>query len=151
MTLYDSLQHRINQFDAYFVDSFPTLPQCFNSTLFHHSRKFAAQGEASKATRPQAQPVDGLPGKLLDYGGECLARRLHCFIGKVWLAETMPQPWDDANIVTVHKSKGNKTVYGNCRSIYLVAAAWKIRACILLARLPDAVTEIILPELQSSL
>jgi len=49
------------------------------------------------------------------------------------------------------KSKGNKTVYGNCRSISLVAAAWKIRACILLARLPDAVTEIILPELQSSL
>ena len=34
-------------------------------------------------------------GGLFKHGGACLARRIRCFISKVWLAEILPQQWKD--------------------------------------------------------
>ena len=140
------LLNRINPFDNTFIDSLPTLPPIPDLDItpsFPEVLKACRGLKNNKACGP-----DALPGEIFKYGGYCVTRRLHRFIGKVWLSETLPQQWKDANIVTVYKRKGDKATCGNYRGISLLAVAGKVLARVLLARLLDSVADVIMPESQ---
>ncbi|XP_038117936.1 uncharacterized protein LOC119769465 [Culex quinquefasciatus] len=57
---------------------------------------------------------DGLPGKLFKYGGEKLARVLHCVISKIWEVEKLPEEWMDGVVCSIYK-KADKLDCGNYR------------------------------------
>ena len=84
---------------------------------------------------------DGIPAEAWK------SNRLHRWIIKVWEEGHVPQAWKDANIVTICK-KGDRTECGNYRGIYLLSAAGKIFARILLNRLSSHITPEVVPETQ---
>ena len=92
--------------------------------------------------------VDNIPAELLKQGGYLCTRALHQYITKVWADENIPQQWRDANIVTIYKNKGDKTICGNHRGISLLAVAGKVLAKVMLQRLISNISETILPESQ---
>jgi exonuclease III len=91
---------------------------------------------------------DGLPAELLKYGGEQLLRRLHEVIVAIWERERVPQKWKDANIITIFKNKGDRSICGNSRGISLLSVAGKVLARVMLARLTALIAEEIMPETQ---
>ncbi|XP_078466487.1 uncharacterized protein LOC144729844 [Lampetra planeri] len=58
---------------------------------------------------------DGIPAEILKHGGYFLLRRLHLLIKSIWLSETIPQEWKDANILVIYKKKRGKVACGNSR------------------------------------
>ena len=79
---------------------------------------------------------DEIPAEVWKYGGVNLSNRLHRWIIKLWEEGHVPQAWENANIITIYKM-GDRTECGNHRGIYLLSAAGKIFARILLKRLSE--------------
>ena len=92
------------------------------------------------------QPV--LTTSLLRYGGCALYRRLHNFILDCWSAKCLPQQWKDANIILLHKQRGDRAECGNSHGISLLSVAGKVLAKIMLTRLLEHVVVLVLPESQ---
>ncbi len=63
-------------------------------------------------------------------------------------AEPLKNGWKDSHIVTIHKKKGDKSIYGNSRGISLHSVAGKVLARVMLVSLTKNITERILPESQ---
>ena len=76
--------------------------------------------------------ADSIPAELLKKGGYFCTRMLHQYITEVWDHEIVPQQWRDANIVTIYKNKGDKSICGNSRGISLLAVAGKVLATVML-------------------
>ena len=91
---------------------------------------------------------DNIPSEVIKYGGCALHRRLHNFILDCWSAKCLPQQWKDANIILVHKQKGDITECGNSRGISLLSVAGKVLAKIMLTRLLEHIVDLVLPESQ---
>lgn len=53
---------------------------------------------------------DGIPAEILKHGGYLCTRAVFNLITDVWAHETVPQQWRDANVVTIYKGKGEKSV-----------------------------------------
>eukprot|EP00063_Salmo_salar_P062000 XP_014036835.1 PREDICTED: uncharacterized protein LOC106590386 [Salmo salar] len=70
------------------------------------------------------------------------------YITEVWDQEMVPQQWRDANIVTIYKNNGDKSICGNSQGISLLAVAGKVLAKVMLHRLVNNITEELLPESQ---
>lgn len=121
------------------------MPELHDPTSFAEVRQVCKAIKNNKAAGP-----DSIPTEIFKYGCHFVTRRLQQFISKVRSAETLPQQWKDANIVTAYKRKGDKADCGNYRGISLLAVAGKVLARVLLARLLDSVV-VILPELQCRL
>ncbi len=97
----------------------------------------------SKAAGP-----DNIPAEIFEKGGYLCTRTLYLFILEVWSRECAPQHWKDANIVTVYKNKGDKSICSNSRGISLLAIAGEVLAKVMLHCLTQATTEQIIPESQ---
>ena len=91
---------------------------------------------------------DSIPAELLKEGGYLCTRTLHRYISEVWRQECVPQQWKDANIVTIYKNKGDKSVCSNSRGISLLATAGKVLAKVMLRRLISTISERVTPESQ---
>ncbi|XP_061891552.1 dickkopf-related protein 3b isoform X2 [Entelurus aequoreus] len=91
---------------------------------------------------------DSIPAEIFKQGGYLSIRALFLVISKVWKHETVPQQWRDANIITIYKGKGDKSLCGNSRGISLLAVAGKVLAKVMLHRLVNNITEDLLPESQ---
>ena len=96
----------------------------------------------------KAAGPDNIPPEVIKYGGCALHRRLHNFILDCWCAKCLPQQWKDANIILVHKQKGDRAECGNSRGISLLSVAGKVLAKIMLTRLLEHVVDLVLPESQ---
>ena len=125
------------------LPSYPTieeldLPPTFSEVL-----------AAVKALKNNKTPgPDGIPAEILKQGGYLCTRAIFHFIADVWKHGAVPQQWRDANIVTIYKGKGEKSVCGNSRGISLLSVAGKVLAKVMLCRLIRSVTEHLLPESQ---
>ena len=91
---------------------------------------------------------DGIPAEILKQGGYLCIRAIHHLIADVWEHGAVPQQWRNANVVTIYKGKGEKSVCGNSRGISLLSAAGKVLAKVMLSRLIQSITEHLLPESQ---
>lgn len=91
---------------------------------------------------------DSIPAEILKKGGYLCLRAIHNFISLVWREECIPQQWKDANIITIFKNKGDRSICGNSRGIALLSVAGKILSKIMLHRLINSITEDLLPESQ---
>ena len=140
------LLNRVNPADPHIFERLPTLPP------MHHLDEVPSFEEVVKAKNSlknnKAAGPDGLPGEIFKYGGYAVTRCLYEFILEIWDSIIVPQQWVDPNIVTIYKRKGDKSDCSNYRGISLLSVAGKILARILLSRLLDSVTDIILPESQ---
>lgn len=87
---------------------------------------------------------DGIPAELLKQDGYLCTRMIHQYILQVWELECVPQQWRDANIVTLYKNKGEKSICSNSRGISLLAIAGNVLAKIM----NENLTEHLLPESQ---
>ena len=90
---------------------------------------------------------DGIPAEVWKYGGANLSNRLYRCIIKIWEECHVPQACKNANIATIYK-KGDRTECGNYRGIFILSAAGKIFARILLNRLSSHITPEMVPETQ---
>ncbi|KAK2165113.1 hypothetical protein NP493_1382g00008 [Ridgeia piscesae] len=90
---------------------------------------------------------DIIPAEIWKHGGDNLFSRLHQLITNAWDADSVPQAWKDASIVTIHK-KGDRADCGNYRGISLLSIAGKIFARILLNRISTYITPEVVPETQ---
>ena len=97
----------------------------------------------NKATGP-----DNITPEVTKYGGCALHRRLHNFIPYCWSAKCPPQHWKNANIILVHKQKGDRAECDNSRGISLLSVAGNVLAKIMLTRLLEHVVDLVLPESQ---
>ncbi|XP_052562269.1 uncharacterized protein LOC128092465 [Culex pipiens pallens] len=59
--------------------------------------------EIRKLKNNRAAGKDRLPGELFEYGGEKLARALHCVISKIWEEEKLPEEWMDGVVCPIYK------------------------------------------------
>ncbi|XP_061884956.1 uncharacterized protein LOC133635724 [Entelurus aequoreus] len=91
---------------------------------------------------------DGIPAEILKQGGYLCTRAIFHYIADIWKRGAVPQQWRDANVVTIYKGKGEKSVCGNSRGISLLSAAGKVLAKVMLSRLIQSITEHLLPESQ---
>ena len=104
-------------------------------------------GKALKAMKAWKAPgPDNIPLELLTHGGLPVKTRLFTLIQRMWETKTVPTDLKDANIVTIFK-KGDQSICGNYRGIFLLSIAGKVFARILLERLLK-VSEEVLPESQ---
>ena len=96
----------------------------------------------------KAAGPENIPPEVIKYGGCALHRRLHNFILDCWSAKCPPQQWKNANIILVHKQKGDRAECGNSRGISLLSVAGKVLAKFMLTRLLEHVVDLVLPESQ---
>ena len=96
----------------------------------------------------KAAGPDNIPAEVIKYGECALHRRLHNFICDCWSTKYLPQQWKNANIILVHKQKGDRVECGNSRGISLLSVAGKELAKIMLTCLLEHVVDLVLPESQ---
>ena len=70
---------------------------------------------------------DQITAELLKYGGEKLEEKIQKLLEQIWLQEQMPQDWNEAILIPVHK-KGDKMKCSNYRGIALLNVVYKILA-----------------------
>ena len=72
------------------------------------------EGDLSKAidslTNGKAPGKDAIPPKVIKHGKPALLHRLHVLFLLCWKEGTVPQSMQDANIVTLHKNKGDQII-----------------------------------------
>lgn len=140
------LLNHINPTEPTILDQLPNLPP------LDQLETPPTPEEVEKAIKSlknrKAKGSDGLPGELFKYGGNQLKSHLHKFFTICWNAETIPDSWKHANIITIYKKKGDKADCGNSRGISLLDIAGKIFAKILLMRLLKHVINTVVPESQ---
>ena len=140
------LLNHINPTDRTIIDQLPQLPDIpdLNHTPSLHEVSHAVKGlKNNKAAGP-----DGIPAEIYKHGGQYMLHRLHQFIASVWTSKQLPQQWKDANIVTIFKRKGDKTLCDNYRGISLLSVAGKVLARVMLYRLLNHVVDVVVPESQ---
>ncbi len=69
-----------------------------------------------------------IPAELLKERGYLCIKAIHKFITLVWQQKNIPQHCKDANIVTISKNKGDRSICENTRGIALLSAAGKVLA-----------------------
>ena len=84
---------------------------------------------------------DGIP-ELLKAAGANFTSAFHQLLIKIWIAESMPEEWNQSLICAIHK-KGNKNSCQNYQGISLLNIAYKILASINCERLKPHVIRII--------
>lgn len=82
----------------------------------------------------KAPESDNIPLELLKYGGEDMYNYIFNICHKVWLEEIMPDSWNEAVIIPLHK-KCDKTECSNYRGISLLNSIYKVFSKVLLNRL----------------
>ena len=141
-----NLLNKVHTTDPCFLDDLPTLPiipKLDDPPSFDEVERSILRLKTTK------QPV--LTTSLLrslSMVNCALHRRLHNFILDCWSAKCLPQQWKNANIILVHKQKGDRAECGNSRGIYLLSVAGKVLAKIMLTRLLEHVVDLVLPESQ---
>ena len=143
---FNELLNRINPADPEVINRLPSLPpfaEMDSTPSFPEILRAIKALKNNKAAGP-----DGIPGEIFKYGGDLLHQRLYHFICVLWESERLPQQWKDANIVTIYKRKGDKSICGNYRGISLLSVAGKVLARVMLSRLISFVSDVVLPESQ---
>ena len=141
-----NLLNKVHTTDPGFLDDLPTLPiipKLDDPPSFDEVEKANLSLKDDKAAGP-----DNIPPEVIKYGGRALHRRLHNFILDCWSAKCLPQQWKNANIILVHKQKGDRAECGNSRGISLLSVAGKVLAKITLTRILEHVVDLVLPESQ---
>ena len=141
-----NLLNKVHTTDPTFLDDIPTLPiipKLDDPPSFDEVKKAILSLKDNKAAGP-----DNIPAEVIKYGGCALHRRLHNFILDCWSAKCLPQQWKDANIILVHKQKGDRAECGNSHGISLLSVAGKVLAKIMLTLLLGHVVDLVLPESQ---
>ena len=91
---------------------------------------------------------DNIPAEVIDYGGCTLHRMLHNFILHCCSAKCLSQQWKNTNIILVYKQKCVRAERGDSRGISILSVAGKVLAKIILIRLLEHVSDLVLPESQ---
>ena len=141
-----NLLNKVHTTDPDFLDDLPTLPiilKLDDPPSFNEVERAILRLKDNKAAGP-----DNIPPEVIKYGGCALHRRLHNFILDCWSAKCLPQQWKNANIILVHKQKGDRAECGNSRGISLLSVAGKVLAKIMLTRLLEHIVDLVLPESQ---
>ena len=141
-----SLLNKVHTTDPGFLDDLPTLPivpKLDDPTSFDKEEKAIFSLKDDKAAGP-----DNNHAEVIKYGGCALHRRLHNFIHDCWSAKCLLQQWKNANIIVVHKQKGDRAECRNSRGISLPSVAGNVLAKIMLTRLLEHVVDLVLPESQ---
>ena len=141
-----NLLNKVHTTDPGFLDDLPTLPiipKLDDPPSFDEVERAILRLKDNNAASP-----DNIPPEIIKYGGCALHRRLHNFILDCWSAKCLPQQWKNANIILVHKQKGDRAECGNSRGISLLSVAGKVLAKIMLTRLLEHVVDLVLPESQ---
>ena len=141
-----NLLSKVHTTDPGFLDDLPTLPiipKLDDPPFFDEVERAILRLKDNKAHGP-----DNIPPEVIKNGGCALHRRLHDFILDCWSANCLPQRWKDANIILVHKQKGDRAECDNSRGIFLLSVAGNVLAKILLTRLLERVVDLVLPESQ---
>ena len=95
----------------------------------------------------KAPGIDGIPGEIFKHGGMALAKKLTKLIHEIWIQESVPQEFKDANIIKLYKD-GKRSICDNYRGISLLSIAGKIVARIILERLNSCLLDSIYSESQ---
>ena len=82
----------------------------------------------------KATGEDGLSAELLKHGGEMVNQKIHATVLNVWRSETIPEEWNTAIFISLHK-KDDKTICENYRGLSLLSVGYKILAKILYRRM----------------
>ena len=138
-----NLLSKVHTTDPGFLDDLPTLPiipKLDDPPFFDEVERAILRLKDNKAHGP-----DNIPPEVIKNGGCALHRRLHDFILDCWSANCLPQRWKDANIILVHKQKGDRAECDNSRGIFLLSVAGNVLAKILLTRLLERVVDLVLP------
>ena len=141
-----NLLNKVHTTDPGFLDDLPTLPiipKLDDPPSFDKVEKAILSLKDNKAAGP-----DNIPAEVIKYGGCVLHRRLHNFIRDCWSAKCLPQQWKNANIILVHKQKGDRAECGNSRGISLLSASGKVLAKFMLTHLLEHVVDLVLSESQ---
>ena len=141
-----NLLNMVHTTDPGFLDDLPTLPiipKHDDLPSFDEVERAILRLKDNKAVGH-----DNIPAEVIKYAGCALHRRLHNFILDCWSAKCLPQLWKNANIILVHKQKGDRAEFGNSRGISLLSVAGKVLAKIMLTRLLEHVVDLVLPESQ---
>ena len=136
-----NLLNKVHTSDPCFLDDLPTLPiipKLEDPPSFDEVEMAILRLKDNKAAGPDNIPHEVTEGH----------RRLHNFILECWSAKCLPQQWKNANIILVHKQKGDRAECGNSRGISLLSVAGKVLAKIMLTRLLEHVVVLVLPESQ---
>ena len=121
----------------------PDIPDLDHPPSLHEVSRAVKGLKNNKAPGP-----DGIPAEIYKHGGQYMLHRLHQFITTAWTSKQLPQQWKDANIVTIFKRKGDKTLCDNYRGISLLSVAGKVLARVMLYRLLNHVVDVVVPESQ---
>ena len=118
-----SLLNEVHTTDPDFQDDLPIIPKLDDPPSFDEVKKAILSLKDNKAAGP-----DNIPPEVIKYGGCALHRRLHNFILDCWSAKCLPKKWKHANIIPVHKQKGDRAECGNSRGVSLLSVAGKVLA-----------------------
>lgn len=100
--------------------------------------------EAIKTLKNNKAPgKDEISAELLKKGGDVVIDKMWELIQKVWDKEEMPNDWQEAIVVPIHK-KGDKEDCSNFRGISLLSIPYKVMSKIVLNRIEEYTCEIIL-------
>jgi len=112
--------------DQSIVDQLPQPPTVSELATLPSLEEILAA--ANNLTNNKAAGPDGLPAGIFKYGGNLLLQRLHSLISSAWASNILPTQWKDANIIMIYKKKGDRTICGNSRGIFLLLFAGKLLA-----------------------
>ena len=141
---YEDLLNRPSNVDFSYLDQldqYPIKDVLDNTPSVDDVTKAVNQMNSGKAPG-----LDGISAELLKSGGPRLIELLHEVYVSAW-AEGASQDWRDVLFISLFK-KGLKDLCDNYRGISLLSIVGKVFARILLNRLDEHVTAVILPESQ---
>jgi hypothetical protein len=99
---------------------------------------------AVKALKNNKAPgKDEISAEVLKKGGDVIIDKLWELVRIIWEKEMMPNDWQEAIVVPIHK-KGEKEECGNFRGISLLSIPYKVVSKIVLNRIEKYTSEIIL-------
>ena len=128
-----NLLNKVHTTDPDFLDDLPTLPiipKLDDPPSFDEVEKVILSLKDYKAAGP-----DNILAEINKYGGCALHRSLLNFSLDCWSTKCLQQQWKSANIILVHKQKGDQAECGNSHGISLLSVAGKVLAKIMLTRL----------------
>ena len=114
-----------------------------NDTIMYEEVEAAIQ----KLKSQKSPGEDGIPGELIQAGGQVLTKEIHYLCNRIWAEGSIPEEWTRSVLITIPK-KGDLSECSNYRTIALLNHICKVLMMVLLRRL-QAQMELFMTEEQA--
>ncbi|XP_076069191.1 uncharacterized protein LOC143041237 [Oratosquilla oratoria] len=143
---FQALLSHCNITDDTVIDALPNLPPTQALDRLLEFREVVSAITSIKEGKSCG--LDCIPEELLKHRGYLLKMQLHKTICDLSNGEHLPKSWIDSITISIYKNKGERKDCNKSRGLFLLSAAGKMLARLMMSRLITRLSEPVLPEAQ---